>query len=70
MLPISATRGRNCSTGNGEMVPAPRKLEAKLGTYPVLKKARCKPEKVQETRERRAGWVGPGCGRTRNALLR
>lgn len=53
------------------MVPVPKELEAKLGTYPVFKKARCRPEKVQVTRaEQSPGWVGPGCGRTRNALLR
>lgn len=71
MFPISTTRGQNRSTGSGEMVPVPKELEAKLGTYPVFKKAGCRPEKVQVTRaEQSPGWVGPGCGRTRNALLR
>lgn len=71
MFPISTTRGQNRSTGSGEMVPVPKELEAKLGTYPVFKKAGCRPEKVQVTRaEQSPGWVGPGCGRTRNALLK
>lgn len=53
------------------MVPAPKKLEAKLGTNPVLKRQGASQKKVQETRaEQSPGWVGPGCGRTRNALLR
>lgn len=40
------------------MVPAPKKLEAKLGTNPVLKKARCKPEKGTGNKGRAEPWVG------------
>lgn len=70
VFPTSATRGRNCSTGDGEMFAAPKTLEAKLGTQPVFKKARCWPGKVQGTRAGQSWWVGPGWGRSRNALLR
>lgn len=45
VFPVSATRGQNCSSGNGGVFPEMEKQEAKLGIQPAESQAKVQARK-------------------------